>query len=332
MIRSDIVVGVDASEGSAAALAWALDDAARRSARVRAVLAWADDGRPAAVDAVAASPRLEDLAAAARDVLHHAVAAARPGAGRGPRLRSPRAGVHIDELAVYGTPTHALLQESLSAGLLVLGAWPRAATRWALPGPVGDACAHEAPIPLVVVPGDLGPAWERRRHGRPVVVGVDGSPASAAAAHWAADEAALRGVPLHVVEVEPLPGTEIAGARAAPPVPALVGAQASAVPVGSPARRTGPAGAGFPARERPHDAVGRVVSEIQAIPGAPPVRRVPLHGPAATRLLEAAQEAQLLVLGARGAGGFPALSLGSTAHRCLAQAPCPTAIIRGRGY
>ena len=42
--------------------------------------------------------------------------------------------------------------------------------------------------------------------------------------------------------------------------------------------------------------------------------------------------AQLLVLGARGAGGSRALSLGSTAHRCLAQASCPTAIIRGRGH
>lgn len=77
-MHTDIVVGVDASHGSAAALAWALDDASRRHVQVRAVLAWADDGRPAAADAAAASPALEDLADAASTVLRCAVAAARP--------------------------------------------------------------------------------------------------------------------------------------------------------------------------------------------------------------------------------------------------------------
>ncbi len=37
--------------------------------------------------------------------------------------------------------------------------------------------------------------------GRAVVVGYDGSPASAAAARWAATEAALQGLPLRVVHV-----------------------------------------------------------------------------------------------------------------------------------
>jgi nucleotide-binding universal stress UspA family protein len=101
-VRTDIVVGVDVSRGSAAALAWALDDASRRGVRVRAVLAWADEDRPAEVDAAAASPRLEDLAAEANAVLHRLVITARSasagGSGRPPGLEVP-----VDERAVYST-------------------------------------------------------------------------------------------------------------------------------------------------------------------------------------------------------------------------------------
>jgi nucleotide-binding universal stress UspA family protein len=134
-MHTDIVVGVDASRGSEAALAWALDDASRRQVQVRAVLALADDGRPAAVDAAAASPALTDLAAAASTALRCAVAAARPrGAAALRQVATP-----IKERVAYSDPAHALLQESLSAGLLVLGAQRRGTSRWTLPGTLGPA-------------------------------------------------------------------------------------------------------------------------------------------------------------------------------------------------
>jgi nucleotide-binding universal stress UspA family protein len=340
MMHTDIVVGVDASHGSAAALAWALDDASRRGARVRAVLAWADEDRPAEVDAAAASPGLEDLAAAADAVLRRMVAAARAGGGpAGPAGLD----VPVDERPVYGTAAHALLQESLSAGLLVVGARshalsrPHTGARWALPGPVGETCAHRAAISLVVVPAESDAT--RSRADLPVVVGVDGSLASAAAARWAAAEAALRGVPLRVLRVADARSSALARAPLPGTVPLV--RQRSLFP-GIPidaavAMRAGLHGRGrsaavpLPGFLDPVRLVDRIVADLRAMPEVPSVEKVTMAtGPVPARLLDAAEDAQLLVLGARGLGGFPTLTLGSTAHQCLAHATCPTAIIRGR--
>jgi len=344
-MRTDIVVGVDASPGSASALAWALDEASRRGVRVRAVLAWADDSRPAEVDAIATSPRLEDLAAAADKVLRRLVATARAAGAGGSHQTPNRARVAIDERAVYGTAVHALLQESLDAGMLVIGAESPAASRWALPNLVGDACAHEAPVPLVVVPADAGTALSRDRAGKPVLVGVDGSPASAVAARWAAGEAALRGVPLRVLHVADVQGTTPARpraqrSRAQVTIPLVTRAPAlprtsAGTPIAVGGRSDG-CGWAPVAAARTNATVGhidRVVAEVRAMPGAPSVGTVSLVGrDTAAHLLEATLDAQLLVVGARGTGGFPALSLGGTARRCLAHVSCPTAVVRGHGY
>ena len=47
-----------------------------------------------------------------------------------------------------------------------------------------------------------------------------------------------------------------------------------------------------------------------------------------TALLAAAADAQLLVVGARGRGGFDEMSLGSIAQAVLLYAPCPVAVVR----
>lgn len=56
-------------------------------------------------------------------------------------------------------------------------------------------------------------------------------------------------------------------------------------------------------------------------------RRVVLDLPAGG-LLDASKDADLLVLGARGLGGFKGLLLGSVSHACLHHAECPVAIVR----
>jgi nucleotide-binding universal stress UspA family protein len=162
---SQIVVGVDSSPGAARALEWAIAEAGRRGADVRAVFACARDGRPS---------------------LHEAVAAVAGG----------QTAVKVAERIVYDDAFDALLAESAGAAMLVVGAREIGPLRQVLAGSFSAICAHEATVPVVVVNGaGRAPSDDRR----PVLVGVDGSPSSLVALRWAAAEARLADVDLRVV-------------------------------------------------------------------------------------------------------------------------------------
>ncbi|MHB9847855.1 universal stress protein [Streptomyces krungchingensis] len=71
---------------------------------------------------------------------------------------------------------------------------------------------------------------------------------------------------------------------------------------------------------------------VEEIVGSQPtveVRSDVRYGTPASVLLHAAREADLLVVGSRGLGGFSGLLLGSVAQHCTQHAACPVVVIRG---
>lgn len=280
----EIVVGVDGSAGAARALEWAVREAALRKTDVRAVLAWAPEARSRALDERLRVARFEDLDATAADALHAAVTAA----------VGPRATVKIHERTAYQDPVDALLDDSVDAAMIVVGTRGQRALRRLLVGSVAATCAQETKLPLVVVRGRPGEPDDDR----PVLVGVDGSPASLAALRWAAAEATLRDTGLRIVHAWHIP--VYAGHPL--PEPDLLREGAYAV---------------LEKAAQELDARTRHNHRADLVAG---------HG--SRVLIDAAAEAQLLVVGARGHGGFPGLLLGSTSHQCVLHAPCPVAVIR----
>ena len=135
-----------------------------------------------------------------------------------------------------------------------------------------------------------------------IVVGVDGSEASNNALRWAARQAELTDAELQVI---------IAWR---PPTTYGVPADYSEVDFEGEARKTVDA------------AVGKVLG---AQPAVPVLTRV-IAGHAAPALMDAAREADLLVVGSHGHGTFTGMLLGSTSQHCVHHSPCPVVVVRGR--
>ncbi len=76
------------------------------------------------------------------------------------------------------------------------------------------------------------------------------------------------------------------------------------------------------AEETSRKAVDRVAAEAEGVR----IERLVHEGPAARVLLDAAREADLLVVGSRGLGGFTGLLLGSVSQQCAQHASCPVLI------
>jgi nucleotide-binding universal stress UspA family protein len=137
-----------------------------------------------------------------------------------------------------------------------------------------------------------------------IVVGVDGSTGSDQALRWAAAEAALRGAELEVVCAwqQPLvPGSLYVDVER----DILAGTETIA--------------------ERARDLVtkeqGRDTVEVTTtVVGAP----------AAAALLDAAADADLLVVGSHGHGRLSGLLLGSVSLHCVTHSPCPVVVVRYR--
>jgi len=145
-----------------------------------------------------------------------------------------------------------------------------------------------------------------------IVVGVDGSEGAVRGLRWALEEARLHGAVLELVHSYPqLEHTY--------PQPAAV--------------ELPDRGSLATAEELEAAKIEEVVDDALRRAGGPgevEIRRTVKPGSAAAVLCEVAQGAGLLVVGARGLGGFRGLLVGSVSQQVIAHSPCPVAIITPR--
>jgi nucleotide-binding universal stress UspA family protein len=138
-----------------------------------------------------------------------------------------------------------------------------------------------------------------------IVVGVDGSGHSHKALAWAAQEAAIRNAPLTVLVVHQ----------------AVVGY------AGGPTTYPGDQAGTEQARDAAQAETDKVLGELGA--GRPAdVTVTAVHGLPAQELIAASENADLLVVGTRGTGGFARLLLGSVTGQVAEHASCPVTIVR----
>jgi nucleotide-binding universal stress UspA family protein len=139
-----IVVGVDGSENSERALAWAIDDAKLRGAKLCVVTAWHVAGyahvAPGFVP-ILGSPIDEPVEETARKIAETAAKRARD------------AGIDTEVVVRDAQPADMLVESAkrLRAQLLVVGSRGLGGFGGLLLGSVGQQVAHHAPCPVVIV-------------------------------------------------------------------------------------------------------------------------------------------------------------------------------------
>jgi len=133
-----IVVGVDGSASSTAALAWAVKQAALTGAVVDAVIAWEV---PANYSFLVQVPTDINYAGIAAQVVADTIA----------EVSGPGEQVKIRSTATEGNPARVLLDASKGAELLVVGSRGHGGFTEALLGSVSQHCVHHATCPVVVI-------------------------------------------------------------------------------------------------------------------------------------------------------------------------------------
>jgi nucleotide-binding universal stress UspA family protein len=203
--------------------------------------------------------------------------------------------VTIRRVTRNGGAARALVERSRDATLVVVGR--RDAGPHPFLGNVGDQVASHAACPVAVVP--IATTIDTVRQG--VVVGVDGSAASVRSIRWAYQAARRRDTPLRafiawtLLDQPSLPGE-------AEFDPNYDDRQAMKVLDGT---------------------LDKALGE-----GAEKVERCVANDLATTALISASNTAELMVVGARGLGGFRSLLLGSVSRGVIESATCPAVVIR----
>lgn len=206
----------------------------------------------------------------------------------------------VETRVLSGSEVPAIRQLSERAQLLVIGARGHA-SRLRIGSISGHLAAH-ARCPVAVVRGE---DHDARLPGAPVVVGIDGSPASIAAADAAAVEAMMRGVALVVVHARPTIANP--NGRGMPALPPLA---ASRVDKDDPT----------------HKMAADLTALLRARHPNLDVRLDLVDDDPVHALIGASRGAQLLVVGSRGFGAFRGMLLGAVSNEVVRDA-LPTVLV-----
>jgi nucleotide-binding universal stress UspA family protein len=284
-----IIVGIDGSPVSKVAVDWAARTAALRGVPLKlvhvlnppVVMAFPEVPMPAGYLHWQEEEGRKLLAAAALAVTD--------------LLGNPS--IDVTTEMVSGSSVPALVEESGGAQLIVVGCRGRSALARGLLGSVSTGLVHHSRCPVAII-HDEDPLIPHPSMA-PVVVGVDGSPASERAVEIAFQEASFRGVDLVAVHawsdtgVFEFPGVDWSVLQS--------GAEETL------SERLAGWGERYP------DVL---------------VRRVVVADRPAHQLLEQAQSAQLLVVGSHGRGGFAGMVLGSVSNAVVNAARMPVIVAR----
>ncbi|WP_099287937.1 universal stress protein [Mycobacterium persicum] len=294
MKRLGIVVGVDGSAASNAAVSWAAQDATLRHLPLTLV-----HMVNAAVPMWPEMPMSMGMAAWQEEDGHQVLEQAIKIAEQAVQAHRE---ITIHTELRWSPPVPTLVELSAEADLAVVGSYGRGAVARAVLGAVGSALLRRATCPVAVIreaDPAAAPAHRAQLQQAPVVLGIDGSPVSELATAIAFDEASRRGVELKAVhawsdlEVVDLPGLDWATVKS----------------------------------EAEQTVAERLAGWQERYPDVTVHRLVVCDRPA-RELIDQAQTAQLVVLGSHGRGGFTGMLLGSVSNAVVHSVRTPVIVAR----
>lgn len=283
-----ITAGIDGTDESLAALAWAAREAVRRDVALRVVHAWRfQSSAPAEVADRGAQEQW------VRATVQEAVA----------EIAERHPGLPVTADVLEGDAVETLTAALAEAELLVLGSRGHGPVVGFLLGSVGQQVIAEAARPVVLVRAGDKPSDEVAGH--EIVVGQQGAPEdSAPALRFAFETAAARGAALRAVRAWTLPPVFSYSPASLKLLDDAGGLE--------PYERKALTDALAPWRER--------------FPDVPVVEHVEI-GSAGQVLLSVSGRAQLMVVGRRAHRTAVGARIGSVAHGMLHHADCPVAVV-----